>query len=480
MKRLATIAMTCLLCTSFAVPISAAVSTNASAWAVEKMQTAYDLGFLTDDMMQNATQDITRKDFCKIVVAFYEKVTGKDAQVPQTSPFSDCADPQVLAAYQLGIVAGVEEGIFRPDATLTREQMCIMLVRTLSACGFDLTKNSTENPFSDTKNILSSTKQYIDMAYGAGLVSGYDDATFAPKKTLRVQEAVSAFLCAYQYCESFQQSNFEKNRVHFGTKTLVLGATKNAVIGAWGQPTRIDQTAQGLERYIYAQSNLPYVMITFDQDKIVEIFSPVQNMKYCNITGGTQLGSMPDGFTFVERNNTAVCESPQAKAQLILDYENHVSGILLQIADFTTRYPQNTELTAEQCSAIQTELIEIINVKRQEKGLQILQKEDALMESAYAHSLDMITQGYFDYTGKDGRTPFTRMQESGMQFHSATEVLVRYQGETPQLYMELVRVASRYGNVFDAQMNRSGIGIANEYGILYMTIDLCDHVDTQA
>lgn len=61
-----------------------------------------------------------------------------------------------------------------------------------------------------------------------------------------------------------------------------------------------------------------------------------------------------------------------------------------------------------------------------------------------------------------------------MIFHSATEVLVRYQGETPQLYMELMRVASRYGNVFDAQMSRSGIGIADEYGILYMTIDLCD------
>lgn len=474
MKRLAKVAMMCCLCASFAVPVSAAVSTNASAWAVENMQTAYNLGFLTEDMMQHATEDMTRKDFCNIVVAFYEKVTGKIAEVPQISPFSDCADPQVLAAYQLGIIAGVEPGVFRPDATLTREQMCIMLIRTLSACGFDMTKNSTENPFSDTKNLLASTRQYIDMAYGAGLISGYEDGTFAPKKTLRVQEAVSAFLSAYEYYENVQQSNFEKNRVHFGTKTLSLGAAKNAVIGAWGQPTRIDQTAQGLERYVYAQSNLPYVMITFDQDKIVEIFSPVQDMSYCNVKGGTQLGNMPEGFTFVERNNTAICESPQAKAQLILDYENNVSGILLQTADFATKYPQNTELTTQQSTAIQTELFEIINVKRQEKGLQPLQREDVLMQAAYAHSLDMITQGYFDYTGKDGRTPFVRMQDSGMVFHSAAEVLVRYQGETPQLYMELMRVASRYGNIFDAQMSRIGMGIANEYGILYMTIDLCD------
>ncbi len=474
MKRFATMAMTCLLCASFVVPVSAAVETNASAWAVEKMQTAYDLGFLTDDMMQHATDDITRKDFCKIVVAFYEKVTGKDVQVPQESPFSDCEDTQVLAAYSLGIIAGVEPGVFRPDATLTREQMCIMLIRTLSACGLDMTQNNAENPFSDTKNLLPSTQQYINMAYHAGLVSGYEDGTFAPKKTLRVQEAVSAFLCAYEYYESVQQSNFEKNRVHLGSKTVSIGATKNAVIGAWGQPTRIDRTVHGLERYVYAQSNTPYVMITFDQDKIVEIFSPVQNMKYCNITGGTQLGNIPEGFTFVERNNTIVCESAQAKAQLILDYENRVSGILLQTADFAQKYPQQTELTTQQRLAIQKELFEIINVKRQEKGLQVLQWEDVLMESAYAHSLDMVEQEYFDYTGKDGRTPFARMQESGMTFHSATEVLVRYQGETPQLYMELMRVAARYGNVFDAQMSRSGIGIADRYGILYMTIDLCD------
>lgn len=61
---------------------------------------------------------ITRLAFCRAAA----RAVG--AQTALTvSPFADCADPAVLALYERGVIAGMSETEFAPDATLTRAQI---------------------------------------------------------------------------------------------------------------------------------------------------------------------------------------------------------------------------------------------------------------------------------------------------------------------------------------------------------------------
>ena len=47
-----------------------------SSWAASDLDAAYDLGLTYPDIMGQFRNDITREEFCTIVVRLYEKYTG--------------------------------------------------------------------------------------------------------------------------------------------------------------------------------------------------------------------------------------------------------------------------------------------------------------------------------------------------------------------------------------------------------------------
>ena len=157
MKRLVGVAVTTLLSFSVCFTAFGAVSTNASPWAVTYLEQAYALDLVSAGLLQQAQDTMTRVEFSEIVVAFYEKVTGTAAPLPEQNPFSDCNAAVAQKAYALGVIAGTEPGKFEPESPLTREQMAIMLVRTLEKCGVDMSLYAKHNPFTDTKNISEVT-----------------------------------------------------------------------------------------------------------------------------------------------------------------------------------------------------------------------------------------------------------------------------------------------------------------------------------
>ena len=132
MKRFAAILLAGILSIASAFPVFAAVETNADFWAVSSMEYAYEKGIVTEVELQKATSPMSRKEFCGVVMGFLESVTGIERKATIATPFSDCNDPVVIAAYEAGVIGGVEPGRFAPDLTLTREQMAIMIARTLT------------------------------------------------------------------------------------------------------------------------------------------------------------------------------------------------------------------------------------------------------------------------------------------------------------------------------------------------------------
>lgn len=100
----------------------------------------------------------------------------------------------VYAAYTAGIISGISEKSFAPDAPITREQMAITMVNAyLHATGKKLEDlvASQEVRYSDEGTISAWAKSYVRIASSLGLLSGTTGGQFAPAdQASRAQAAV--------------------------------------------------------------------------------------------------------------------------------------------------------------------------------------------------------------------------------------------------------------------------------------------------
>ena len=102
-----------------------------SPWAREQVTAAIEAGIVPEQLQTDYAQSTTRAQFCGLAVAVYETVT--ETQITGRTRFSDTADENVEKAAAIGVVSGVGDGRFDPDQPLTREQAAAMLARLAQA-----------------------------------------------------------------------------------------------------------------------------------------------------------------------------------------------------------------------------------------------------------------------------------------------------------------------------------------------------------
>ena len=86
------------------------------------------------------------------------------------------------AAYHK-IVEGKGSGRFDPEGSVTREEMCAIIDRYLTAAKVKLKKQNGTVDFKDESKISSWAEDAVERCVEYGLVSGYPDGTFQPKAT---------------------------------------------------------------------------------------------------------------------------------------------------------------------------------------------------------------------------------------------------------------------------------------------------------
>ncbi|UJF32643.1 S-layer homology domain-containing protein [Paenibacillus hexagrammi] len=101
--------------------------------------------------------------------------------------------PIELLASKL-IIEGRSKNAFAPDAPITRAEVASLLVRALG-----LAPSETKSPFTDISG--GWYEQAVNMAYRAGLVSGYEDGTFRADQSVTREELVQMIVGAMNYTE---------------------------------------------------------------------------------------------------------------------------------------------------------------------------------------------------------------------------------------------------------------------------------------
>ena len=103
-----------------------------SSWAADSVNAAIAAGIVPASLQSKYTQATTRAEFCALAVTLYESVYG---EITERSKFADTNDVNVEKAAGLGIVNGVGDNQFGPEQKLTREQAATMLSRLANAMG---------------------------------------------------------------------------------------------------------------------------------------------------------------------------------------------------------------------------------------------------------------------------------------------------------------------------------------------------------
>lgn len=186
---------------------------NASDWAVPNLQEADLLGLLPKSM-QNADmkERINRQEMCYIATIAYEKLTGNSPTPNRTDYFTDTDDDLICAAYEIGIVSGYEDGSFRPEQLLTRQEFFVILSNLNRCIGMPLhlTTDYLKN-FTDRDHVSYWAQNAAQEMVGLGIVQGtiLDGKQYLlPRDNTSRQEAVVMFLRSYKNSDQFMQTDW--------------------------------------------------------------------------------------------------------------------------------------------------------------------------------------------------------------------------------------------------------------------------------
>lgn len=161
-------------------------------WAAENIKKAAEAGYMNGIGENTFAPDsvLTRAMFVTIL----HRVAGTPA-VTVKAAFTDVADgawyaDSVAWAAEKGIVKGISETEFAPDAFVTREQMALILYRYAAK---DADK-AEKTAFSDIDALSEESIAAIEWAFAKGLITGMTESVFAPEDNATRAQAATIFV----------------------------------------------------------------------------------------------------------------------------------------------------------------------------------------------------------------------------------------------------------------------------------------------
>lgn len=173
--------------------------TGASDWAKPEIEEAYDLHLTTDTILNHYSRNITREEFCEIAVKLYEALSGKKALPAIANPFTDTSNTMVLKAFDLGIIKGTSDTTFSPDNPITRQEICVMIYRTLKADDPKLNMDTSgAAAFSDESSIASWAIDAVRYASKNDVMKGTGGNRISPLDNTTREQAVVLMKRTYE------------------------------------------------------------------------------------------------------------------------------------------------------------------------------------------------------------------------------------------------------------------------------------------
>lgn len=168
------------------------VDVTEDKWYYDAVAYVYQQGIMVG-MSETTFEPNTTVNRAQVVQMLYN-LEGQP-QVSGDSGFSDIRDDQWYAkavawASANDVVAGYEDGTFRPTRAVTREEFAQILYNYAKCKGYGLSASADLGKFPDAGQVSSWAETALSWANGNGLINGHDDGRLDPKgSTIRAQAA---------------------------------------------------------------------------------------------------------------------------------------------------------------------------------------------------------------------------------------------------------------------------------------------------
>ena len=150
-----------------------------SHWAASSINKLASAGIVSGD--ENGTfrpdDSITREEFVKLVVEALN-ISGGDGSFADMDK-SYWAYKYAAAALNSGIITGYEDGTFRGNQPITREEIAVILKRATDLKGWKGSLGEAVN-FADKQDISDYAVDSVSVMSAAGVINGMPDGRFLP------------------------------------------------------------------------------------------------------------------------------------------------------------------------------------------------------------------------------------------------------------------------------------------------------------
>lgn len=166
-------------------------------WAVESILALYNKGVISLSQDGNFRPDdfITREEYIKMLILCLD-IEMDESEV---SSFHDIDEtqwyaPYIASAERLGITNGDADGYFGIGVPVTREDMCVFVIRALKAACKDYSDvQLSDGTFEDKHDISEYAAGAVASAYESKIILGVGGGMFEPKRNAARSEAAVMF-----------------------------------------------------------------------------------------------------------------------------------------------------------------------------------------------------------------------------------------------------------------------------------------------
>ena len=121
--------------------------------------------------------------------------TGMFDDVPKEKWYFNC----INSAAGKELVNGTGEGLFSPEADVTRQDMAVLLYRFASKAGYSFDTDA-ELVYTDTEQIAGYAAETVSRLSAAGVISGMGDNSFMPEENA-TRAQMAAIITKAMKCE---------------------------------------------------------------------------------------------------------------------------------------------------------------------------------------------------------------------------------------------------------------------------------------
>lgn len=189
--------------------IQVEVPDGVSEWVLSSYDMALKHQLVPETLQSKYNEDITRGELSVLVVKLYEKIKGKE--IVERKSFTDTKDINVSKVAGLGIITGYDNGTFKPNEKMTREQTATVLYRLMNKLGYKFVKDYEYIEYYMGEGVNGTAKWALEptiLLYHEQII--YAGDLYEPKSFIPVDEVIHSLMRVFYLTSNHQFEGYTK------------------------------------------------------------------------------------------------------------------------------------------------------------------------------------------------------------------------------------------------------------------------------